>query len=147
MIVAVITVRREVGDGLFALSEIRKPLPWARRLPDTHSTLHHVLSRATEGIEGQVSAIRLESEDPERGPDEFLAALNAEVRLPVSPETAYRLRQKIVRYEDVEGRLERALVQLEDLRNKAAALHNLDEHARLCGKREGVELALDYLRR
>jgi hypothetical protein len=46
---------------------------------------------------------------------------------------------------DLRDRLVRAAGSVDDLRNKAAALHNLTEHARLAGKLEGVRLALSYL--
>lgn len=46
---------------------------------------------------------------------------------------------------DLRDRLVRATETIDDLRNKAAALHNLTEHARLAGKLEGVRLALSYL--
>ena len=46
---------------------------------------------------------------------------------------------------DLRDRLVRATSELDTLRNKAAELHNLTEHARLAGKLEGVRLALSYL--
>ena len=42
-------------------------------------------------------------------------------------------------------RLVRAISTVADLCNKAAALHNMSEYARLDGKREGLVLALSYL--
>lgn len=46
---------------------------------------------------------------------------------------------------DYRDRLEKASRSLDDLRNKAAALHNTSEYSRLDGKLEGVRLALSYL--
>lgn len=46
---------------------------------------------------------------------------------------------------DLRDRLIRASESIDDLRNKAAALHNMGEYSRLDGKLEGVRLALSYL--
>ena len=46
---------------------------------------------------------------------------------------------------EIQERLVRAEATLDDLCNKAAALHNTSEYSRLDGKREGVRLALSYL--
>ena len=46
---------------------------------------------------------------------------------------------------EMQDRLVRAAANLDDLCNKAAALHNTSEYSRLSGKREGVNLALSYL--
>lgn len=46
---------------------------------------------------------------------------------------------------ELEDRLQRASDEIGRLCNKAAAMHNMTEYARLSGKREGIELALSYL--
>lgn len=46
---------------------------------------------------------------------------------------------------DLRERLIYAIGSLDDLRQRAAAYHNTTEYARLCGKVEGLKLALSYM--